>query len=364
MTGRRGVSLFFALFVLVLLSAVGCRTITSDLAEAAVDPAVGAAVTSALEALAEPENQGLINELLALEGIELASERAGRGLLRGMLSLLVMDASGGGPKANDAMSERFRQMGEQMGQDLSPVVVAIVTDMVDAIMREIFSPASRREAAAFAGAVAREATAASMEALAQGLVEHVGPALAQIIERDMGPALTRLLNEDFNQALGRTANLVSEQVVLGSAAAVRALESDAPPRAPSVFDRFDSILESVDRSTGALFWVLLAIVALLLATIVGVFFWGRKNRSQARTLEHENALREQTVVGLARAVHASRDQPWADELLDNINYEFRDTEHGGYLRSLLRRENLRVRSGRANGRDTPSQHESGAHDPH
>ncbi len=70
---------------------------------AVVDPAVPVAVTAALEALAEPENQGLINEVLTLEGIELASERAGRGLLRGMLGLLVMDATGAGPKANDAM---------------------------------------------------------------------------------------------------------------------------------------------------------------------------------------------------------------------------------------------------------------------
>lgn len=312
--GWTGMRMRVMAMVSVVLWALGCGPLISDVTEAAVEPAATTAVEESLDELTRPENQDRINELLDLEGVESASERFGRGMVRGMVSYAALIEPDLWQWESQAAMEGFlEQMAHHIDTELRPVLVSLAQAMTAAVLEGVASPENQRRAAQLSAHV----TASIMEAIAAGIRTELGPALGQMIAEEVGPALVELLDDEFNTALAETAQAVSRASTVGVMEGLREIEA-AEPDEPSAIERLTEGVANLAQSLGWIFWV---VVAIVVALLVAVMVWIVRLVSQTRDIKKRGDTRAEVTQHLVEALDRLDEDSTARAILAQLTEE-------------------------------------------
>ncbi|MFP4598840.1 MAG: hypothetical protein ACLFVJ_11340 [Persicimonas sp.] len=291
---RVGAVIVSLIISLVLISAqMGCAQTAEEMAEETgeevAEGAAAPAVSQTLAELDEPSSRQQLNRLLSLPALADAGELFGRGLSRG---------------AFDVWSE------ELSAAELESTAPTYLSAFAEALIAQI-GPAIRRM-----------------------IREEIGPGVAEAIRQHIGPATAQMLTDDqMQQALADTARVVGRNSLLGANQGLIEV-SQGEPVGGGPMAGLGETLTAGQETLETVLWMLGAavLVLLLLIVVLGLGLWRTFARSQELT--QENKLREEALVGMARAVEAAEETD-----ADIVESALRDIEHRDgvdRLRELLR----------------------------
>jgi hypothetical protein len=394
-----------ACVVLLLVPLVaGCAETARQVAKEATP----GGLTGGLEGLSEPQNQERLAALGESKGLRTAAQGLGAGLGSGIVEGALgafageppttgagvaseaspassasapsraarADLSGLPTKASGLVGAVTRELGRGVREDLGPAIEDTVRRSVRGGMDEAFNDEQSRRAAGFASRIAAAAADASVDRVAAGIRERVGPALQEAvaqrvgpalretitgslgpalresIARDVGPALREVIRREIAPALaeslrdelapslrqaydaqlapvlpaadgkvaqkfaGDTSRLVSREAVLGLHDGLRDIGvlDEKGLRISSLTGQTRGIVSAgLDLMTIAA--IGLGLLVLVLALWLGVVL-AKSRRDRKRSAEHEAGARE--LLTLDRVLRAADERPWGRELREMV----------------------------------------------
>lgn len=283
------------------------------------------AVRSGIDTMSDPETTRRVQRLLADPQMRAVQEALVAGLLDGTLATLSDKerAERIGALTTKAMTGIL----QGAARELSAGIGAVTQSAVDGALDTALSPTRRRDLERLLG----EIIAATIRAVAAGLrdaevgkkisgsiTEQVGPALGKALRDDVAPGLAALLqNEELNRSLGATAKLLGRELVLG---ATEALAQTQQPKAEgSLLSRITELAHEGARLFGSAAWLLLLIIAALLA-------WTMKLLAQSRSYREEAERRAAMTRFLVEATKVAEGKPWSEELINGLQQRIRAEE--------------------------------------
>jgi hypothetical protein len=208
--------------LVTLLFVCGCQQAAREAGSAAAPPAVG----NALQTLAQPENQPLLDTMATSPGVEHLGENIGWGVGRGIIDEAVATFFGsedtdnqpatqsadrailGRHTSHGDMAQAARPATQAATQTAAGVRRALTDDLSGAIDRATGPEMQRRvqeiavtvSAAVVAGALQKleQEGGASLDRL---ISDHIGPALSTAVRTELGPAIGEALRKDIAPGL-------------------------------------------------------------------------------------------------------------------------------------------------------------------
>lgn len=299
--------------------------IAGEVAEEMPEPLI----QESLRTLSDEETRDLIARVLGMPEVRDATRELVGNVTDGMIDAMT-DEERAARLAE--LAERFvarvgDTLADVMERDVAPVLAQTMSRALDASLRTLLSERSTDRIGEAIARLAREAAAA----MALALREEIGPALRATLREDLAPALREALADpDVQGAIADTSRTMSRGVVLGIQDALEQIEERrGPEQTSTLLTRLQGL-----PSTSATFQYVAAGLALLLLLAIALL---ARAVARARAHEAEAQRREAAMIALAEAIKSAEDRPWSSELLDMLRQSLRDTEHGAYVRDVLRR---------------------------
>lgn len=328
---------------LALASAqVGCAQTASEMAEGAAQGAAAPATSRTLAELNQPPNRQRLNQLLSLPALADAGELFGRGLSRGILAVVGGDLR---PGQLESMTQSYLSaLGEAFERHILPIIERASAATVEASMSAALNDRSRQQVERFAVAVTATVVDAALDTLIARMDDDLGPAIRRMIRDEIGPGMAEamrqhigpatagmLTDDQMQQALADTAQVVGRNSVFGANQGMIEV-GQGEPVGGGPMTGFGETLETVLWMLGAA-----VLVLLLLIVVLGLGLWRIFARSQELT--QENKLREEALVGMARAVEAAEETD--ADIVESVLRDIQDRDGADRLREKLRRAGYR-----------------------
>lgn len=283
------------------------------------------AVRAGIDTMSDPETARRVQRLLADPQMRAVQEALVAGLVDGTLATLSDKerAERIGAMTMKAMTGLL----QGASRELSAGLGAATQSALDGALDTALSPVHRRQLETLLTeivvATIRAVAAGLREAevgkhLSESITDQVGPALGKALREEVAPGFAALLqNEELNRALGATAKRLGRELVLG---ATEALAQTQQPKADgSLLSRITELAQQGARLFGSAAWLLILIIAALLA-------WTLKLLAQSRSYREEAERRAAMTRFLTEATKVAQGKPWSEELLSALQDHLRAEE--------------------------------------
>ncbi len=334
----------------MLVSAqMGCAQTAEEVAEEAgeevAEGAAPPATSRTLAELDEPDNRRRLNRLLSLPALADAGELFGSGLSRGILAVLGEELSAA--QLESLVPTNLSALGEAFERHILPNIERAAASTVEASMSAALNDRSRRRVERFAAAVTITVVDTAIDTLIAGMDDDLGPAIRRLIRDEIGPGLAEamrqhigpataqmLTDDQMQQALADTAQVVGRNSVIGANRGMVEV-SQGEPVGGGPLAGFGETLSAGQETLETVLWMLGAAVLVLLLFIIvlGLGLWRTFARSQE--LIEENKLREDALLGMARAVEAAEETD--ADIVESVLRDIEDRDGADRLREMLRR---------------------------
>lgn len=287
---------------LALPAVAAARPLSTKVTERVVD----SAVDTALEALAEPENQRRLATILSSTAVTGGVHDITYAVVDG-----VFDGLEGRVKLDLDTKTFWKDFDQAMRKHVAPAVNSATRGAVDAALAAALSEENGVRVEAFAA----HATHGVIKGLSQGIREDLGPALAHMIVHDLAPAGATAMEHEIMPAFARalsappmqaaiagTMSSVARNLVRGGDAGMETAKAEAEAEgkvgALGVFgDRLSMGLGVVVVAALAFAGVLILLVVLLL----------RSNRGQQRLVVQGKQREDELLAVVEELDHTSTD---------------------------------------------------------